>query len=37
MPPSSGALKAAEDSKAVHINVEDPAKTVEIEAGLNPK
>jgi hypothetical protein len=37
MPPSSDAFKSAEDAKAVQINTEDPAKTIKIMVGLNPK
>jgi hypothetical protein len=37
MPFSSSAFKAAEDAKVVHIDNEDPPKTVQIRAGLNPK
>jgi hypothetical protein len=37
MPPSSSALKAAEDAKAMQIYAEDPAKTVQIGVGFNPK
>jgi hypothetical protein len=33
----SSAFKASKDAKVVQINVEDPAKTIQIEAGLNPK
>jgi hypothetical protein len=35
--PSSGAFKAVEDTKAMQIDVEDPAKTVQIGTGLNRK
>jgi hypothetical protein len=34
---SSGTFKAAKDAKAVQIDADDPAKTVQIGAGLNPK
>jgi hypothetical protein len=37
IPPSSGAFKAVEDAMAVQINTEDPAKTTQIGAGLNPR
>jgi hypothetical protein len=37
MAPLSGAFKVAEDAKAMHVDVDDPAKTVQIEASLNPK
>jgi hypothetical protein len=37
MPPSSGAFKAVETAKVVQIDTEDPAKTVKIGTGLNPK
>jgi hypothetical protein len=37
MPPSSDTFKAAEDAKAVEIDAEDPAKTIQIRASLNPK
>jgi hypothetical protein len=37
MPSSSSTFKAAEDPKAVQINIEDPAKIIQIGAGLNPK
>jgi hypothetical protein len=37
MPPSSSAFKAIKDAKAVQIDAEDPAKTVQIGSGLNPK
>jgi hypothetical protein len=37
MPSSSDTFKEAEDAKAVQINSEDPAKTVQIGVGLNPK
>jgi hypothetical protein len=37
MPPSSGAFKAVEDAKAVQIDTDDPTKTVQIGASLNPK
>jgi hypothetical protein len=37
MPPSSSAFKAIKDAKAVQIDAEDPAKTVQIRSGLNPK
>jgi hypothetical protein len=37
MPPSSNAFKAAEDAKAMQIDTEDTAKTIQIRAGLNPK
>jgi hypothetical protein len=37
MPPSSGAFKAAEDAKVMQIDTEDPTKTLQIRAGLNPK
>jgi hypothetical protein len=37
MPPSSSAFKVIEDAKVVQINAEDPAKTVQIRADLNPK
>jgi hypothetical protein len=35
--PSSDTFKAAEDAKAVEIDAEDPAKTIQIRASLNPK
>jgi hypothetical protein len=35
--PSSSAFKAIEDAKVMQINAEDPAKTVQIRADLNPK
>jgi hypothetical protein len=37
MRPSSGAFKAAKDAKVVQIDTDDPTKTVEIGAGLDPK
>jgi hypothetical protein len=37
MPPSSGVFKVAEDAMVVQIDTEDPAKTVQIGASLNPK
>jgi hypothetical protein len=37
MPLSFSALKAAVDAKAVQIDTEDPAKTVQIRVGLDPK
>jgi hypothetical protein len=37
MPSMSSSFKAIEDAKAVQINVEDPAKTIQIRAGLSPK
>jgi hypothetical protein len=37
MPPSFGTFKAAKDAKSVQIDSEDPAKTVQIGAGLNSK
>jgi hypothetical protein len=37
MPCSSGTFKAVEDAKAVQIDIEDPATTVQIRVGLNPK
>jgi hypothetical protein len=37
MPFSFGAFKVAVDTKAVQIDTEDPAKTVQIRAGLDPK
>jgi hypothetical protein len=37
MPSSTGAFKVAEDAKAIQIDAEDPAKTVQIGADLSPK
>jgi hypothetical protein len=37
MPATSSAFKMAKDAKAVQIDTEDPAKTVRIEASLDPK
>jgi hypothetical protein len=37
MPPTSSVFKAVVDAKAVQIDVEDPAKTVQIGANLDPK
>jgi hypothetical protein len=37
MPPLINALKAVEDAKAMQIDTEDPARTVQIGDGLNPK
>jgi hypothetical protein len=37
MPPSSNTFKAAEDSKTMKIDAKDPAKTIQIRVGLNPK
>jgi hypothetical protein len=37
MPPLSRAFKAVTDAKAVQIDANDPAKTVQIGAGLIPK
>jgi hypothetical protein len=37
MPSPAGTFKAAEDAKAKQIDTEDPAKTVQIGACLNPK
>jgi hypothetical protein len=37
MPPTSGVFKTDEDAKAVQIDAEDPAKTVQIEANIDPK
>jgi hypothetical protein len=37
MPSSIGAFKVPEDPKAVQIDAEDPAKTVQIGADLSPK
>jgi hypothetical protein len=37
MPPSSDTFKVAEDAKAMQIDAEGPAKTVQIGADLNPK
>jgi hypothetical protein len=37
MPPSSDTFKAAEDAKAMEIDAEDPTKTIQIRAGVNPK
>jgi hypothetical protein len=37
MPPSSKTFNVAKDAKALQIDAEDPAKTVQIGAGLKPK
>jgi hypothetical protein len=37
MPSSSGAFTMAEYTKAMQIDADDPAKTVQIGASLNPK
>jgi hypothetical protein len=37
MPPSSNTFEVVEDCKVVHVSPVDPAKTVQIGAGLNPK
>jgi hypothetical protein len=37
MPMTSGIFKTDEDTKAVQINARDPAKTMQIEASLDPK
>jgi hypothetical protein len=37
MPASSSAFEAAEDAKAMQIDAEDPAKTVQIRVSRNPK
>jgi hypothetical protein len=37
MPPSFSTFKATNDAKAVQINSENPTKTIQIGAGLNPK
>jgi hypothetical protein len=34
---STCTFKAVEDANAIHIHTEDPTKTVQIGAGLNPK
>jgi hypothetical protein len=34
---SSGAFKAVEDAKVVPFNAQDPTKTIQIGASLNPK
>jgi hypothetical protein len=34
---TSSAFKAVEDTKAIQINTEDPAKTIQIGASLSPK
>jgi hypothetical protein len=37
MPSMSGAFKADEDAKVVQINIEHPAKTMQIGASQDPK
>jgi hypothetical protein len=37
MASSSSAFKVAEDAKVIQIETEDPSKTVQIGAGLNPE
>jgi hypothetical protein len=37
MPLSSSIFKVTEDTNAVQIDTEDPTKTVQIRAGLDPK
>jgi hypothetical protein len=37
MPASSSTFKAAEDDKVMPIDAEDPTKTIQIEADLNPR
>jgi hypothetical protein len=37
MPSKLSNFKAAKDAKAVQIDAEDPAKTILIRVGLNPK
>jgi hypothetical protein len=37
MPSTSGTFKATEDAKDVRVDKKDPAKTVQIETGLDPK
>jgi hypothetical protein len=37
MPPSSGTFNVVEDVKAMQIDADDPAKTIQIRVGLNFK
>jgi hypothetical protein len=37
MPLTSNAFKADKDAKALQIDTENPTKTVQIEASLDPK
>jgi hypothetical protein len=37
MPSTSGTFKATEDAKAIQIDTEDPAKTIQVGANLSPK